>query len=56
MYCEEEVRSMKSCSGEHVMKCFDVFEEKKLDIKIIVLEYCRFDSLELLIFEKGYLP
>ena len=55
-YCEEEVKSMKSCSGEHIMKCFDVFIENNLKVKIIVLEYCRFDSLEVLIFEKGCLP
>jgi serine/threonine protein kinase len=42
--CVSESRLMMICNSEHVIKCFDVYENKSL--KIMVLEYCNGGDLQ----------
>lgn len=40
---------MGVCENEHLMKCIDVYECIKLKIKLIIMEYCDYGSLDQLI-------
>lgn len=49
-----ESEMMMKCDSPHVMKCYDVYENK--DLKIMMIEYCNGGTLADMLGEKGRIP
>ena len=49
-----ESEMMMLCDSPHVMKCYDVYENK--DLKIMMIEYCNGGTLSDMLTEKGRIP
>lgn len=49
-----ESEMMMKCDSPHVMKCYDVYENK--DLKIMMIEYCNGGTLSDALAEKGRIP
>lgn len=45
---------MMLCNSEHIVKCYDVYENRSL--KIMVMEYCNGGDLQGEISSKGKIP